>query len=366
MSKAKAHFWSSKKIKRTVLVIIFVLINIAAIAATAISEFGNTSNVAELSTVKIRWALLIPATICFAVAITLEIFKYVMMIKELHRGHTKKTSVPSSHTPLYSDLKVASRTVLLGHYYDCVTPAAIGGQPFQIYHMRKHSDLTSGAATSVPLFGMISSQIGFLIIAVICFIFGNVDNENPALLIPAWIGLLFYAVWPVLVIGTSFFPKFTAFIFKFIAKILAKLKIVKDQAAAVNKIEQEVKSYSDSVKLILKTRGLFLKTVVLSIIFQLLIASIPFFVLTAFGGQINYFESLATTVAVTSAICFIPTPGNSGAAEGIFFIVFSALSEGYIFWAMLIWRFFSYYIYIIIGLLTYLWMHFERKYATIK
>jgi uncharacterized membrane protein YbhN (UPF0104 family) len=42
-------------------------------------------------------------------------------------------------------------------------------------------------------------------------------------------------------------------------------------------------------------------------------------------------------------------------------MVFSSLSSGYIFWAMLLWRFFSYYIYIIMGPIIYFVMHLEKK-----
>ena len=112
---------------------------------------------------------------------------------------------------------------------------------------------------------------------------------------------------------------------------------------------------------ILKTKGLFLKTVSLSVAFHILISMIPFFVLTAFGGDVDFLPCFVTTVAVTSAVYFIPTPGNAGAAEGTFFVVFSALSSGYIFWAMLVWRFFSYYIYIVMGPIIYYKMHLEKK-----
>jgi uncharacterized protein (TIRG00374 family) len=96
-------------------------------------------------------------------------------------------------------------------------------------------------------------------------------------------------------------------------------------------------------------------------VFHILISSIPFFVLTAFGGSVDFLPCFVTTVAVTSAVYFVPTPGNAGAAEGTFYVVFSALSRGYVFWAMLVWRFFSYYIYIIMGPIIYFKMHLERK-----
>lgn len=345
----------SKKKKRKskiILTILFILINIVVIAVTALSEFGNSKNATKLFEIKINWWLLIPAVLCFLVATIIDVSKYALMMRKLSSEEIFKEK---------DGWKIARRTVLLGKYYDNITPAAVGGQPFQIYYMRKKSGLSRGDSTSVPMFGMISLQISFIIIALICFLFGGVANDYPALIVTAWIGLAFYAFWPIMVAGVSFFPKPTTAFIKFIVKILAKVKIVKNRREALEKVENEVDEYAKSVKTILKTRGLFFQTIILSLIYNLFFASIPFFVLTAFGGDVNFWSCFGTTIAVMSAVYFIPTPGNSGAAEGTFFVVFSALSSGYVFWAMLVWRFFSYYIYIIVGLIIYFMTHIRKE-----
>ena len=256
---------------------------------------------------------------------------------------------------------MARRTVLLGKYYDNITPAAVGGQPFQIYYMRKNSRLPNGVSTSIPLFGMISGQIGFIIIAIFCFLIGSLSINNAVLIGTACFGLLFYAFWPITVMIATFLPKATTELITLFVKLLAKIHIVKDLDAATKKAEYEIREYAMCVRKILKTKGLFLRTVIMSVIFNLLISMIPFFVLTAFGGRVDFLPCFVTTVAVTSAVYFVPTPGNSGAAEGAFYAVFSALSSGYVFWAMLVWRFFSYYVYILTGPIIYFRIHLEKR-----
>ena len=163
-----------KIIKKPALIIVFVLINVAVIAITAFSEFGNSSNAAKLSDVRLNWWFLVPAIICFLAAITLEINKYILMMREMTKDRSRFNRKRAS--------KVARRTVLLGRYYDNVTPAAIGGQPFQIYYMRRNSKMPDGVSTSIPIFGMISGQIGFIIIAVLCFLFGSLSINNAMLI----------------------------------------------------------------------------------------------------------------------------------------------------------------------------------------
>lgn len=354
--KSKGKGFAPKRFfKKPLMIFLFILLNVAVIAITATSEFGNSANAAELSEVVINWWLLIPATLCFVMAINLEISKYVMMMKEM--------------TPDKADFnarkarKVARRTVLLGRYYDNITPAAVGGQPFQIYYMRKNSGLPSGVSTSIPLFGMVSGQVGFIIIAVLCFLFGSLSIENAALIATACFGLLFYAFWPVVIMIATFLPKGATELINLIVKFLAKIHVVKNKEETIKKAEYEVTEYARCVKMILKSRGLFAKTILISVVFHILISMIPFFVLTAFGGEVDFLPCFVTTVAITSAVYFVPTPGNAGAAEGTFYVVFSALSEGYVFWAMLVWRFFSYYVYIIMGPITYFLIHLEKKHS---
>ena len=343
-----------KYLKKPILIVIFILINVAVIAITAFSEFGNSQNAAKLSDVKINWWFLIPAALCFLVAISAEIYKYIMMMRQMH----KKACRDKKHTA-----KIARLTVLLGKYYDSITPAAIGGQPFQIYYMRKYSKLPDGVSTSIPIFGMVSNQLGFIIIALVCFLIGSLSINNAVLIGTACFGLLFYAFWPVVILIATFLPSATAELINIVVKFLHKIHLVKNRKSTIEKVEYEVNEYAKSIKRILKTKGLFLKAILLSLVFQIMISMIPFFVLTAFGGDVDFLPCFVTTVAVTSAVYFIPTPGNAGAAEGAFFVVFSALSTGYIFWAMLVWRFFSYYIFILIGLIIYFVMHLEKKYA---
>lgn len=346
--------FSVKKLwRRPLLIVIFILINIAVIALTAMAEFGNSKNATELSEVKIDVYLLLPALFCFIVALIAEISKYYLMMKRMTKEATSFDKKEAR--------KIARRTVLLGKYYDNITPAAIGGQPFQIYYMHKNSHLPSGVATTIPIMGMVSGQIGFLIIATFCFLFGSILINNAALIATACFGLLFYAFWPVVIIIATFLPQGTKELIAVVVKFLAKFHIIKDRKATIAKIEHEVDEYAKSIKKILKTKGLFLKTILLSVVFNCLIAMIPFFVLTAFGGEVNFFPCFITTIAIISAVYFVPTPGNAGAAEGAFFLVFSALSSGYVFWAMLVWRFFSYYVYILMGPIIYLKIHLEKR-----
>ena len=72
------------------------------------------------------------------------------------------------------------------------------------------------------------------------------------------------------------------------------------------------------------------------------------------------------SVAVIIQLSFgvMPMPGGSGVAEFSFYAVFKLLiQDNFVFWALLIWRILTYYIYLIIGLMitVYNYAYGNRK-----
>lgn len=339
-----------KKIKKIILTLLFIAFSAGVIIATAVNEFANSENATELAEVHLNGWLLLPAALCFLVMITLEYGKYVLMIS--------RNIKPGSFTrgQLW---RLAFKTVMLGRYYDKITPAAVGGQPAQIMQMRKTGKIPIGMTTAIPIFSMIAGQITFIIIAIpVLLIYGM---KSPVLATTAWIGLLFYAFWPLMVAGTMFLPKPTAKFINFAVRFLAKIKIVKNRDVAVKKVEEEVSEYAKDVKLLTKKPLVSGGVLLMSLLSNILISFVPYFVLKAFGGDIDFGECFILTIMVESAVYFAPTPGNSGVAEGTFYIVFSRLSTGYVFWAMIVWRLFSYYIYIMVGPMIYLYIYLKIR-----
>ena len=102
----------------------------------------------------------------------------------------------------------------------------------------------------------------------------------------------------------------------------------------------------------------FVAAFIMSFIEQLANVSIAYFTLKFFGfdlpsrGLIEWLYIVQICFMLNAAISFIPTPGNSGAADLSFYMLFkSGLAVGLAFPAMVIWRGLSFYSYIVIGFL---------------
>ena len=61
-----------KNLKKVFLTLFFVLFSAGVIIATAVNEFSNSENAAELAEVHLNGWLVLPAVLCFIVMIVLE------------------------------------------------------------------------------------------------------------------------------------------------------------------------------------------------------------------------------------------------------------------------------------------------------
>lgn len=320
-------------------IIAFVLLNAAVIYFTAANEFSKKApEPIKFDFTNVLYIL--GGILCLVTFLGCETVKYMIMMR--HLG--EKVS-----------FRHAFCTAALGKYYDCITPSGAGGQPFQIYYLHSNG-YSNGPASAMPLTGFFTMQFGFVILCVFAFIFGNgVANGvlAPGIKITAYCGAIGYTIVPVMIIITGIAPKIAMRIVAFFVRIGAKLRIVKRPNHTIMKAVRSLNNYSTNIKMITTDKGMLFKLLLLSVILQFAMCSMPFFAVHTFGGDIGFFEALILCIFIQSAVSLILTPGNAGAAEGLFYIVFSSLGKSGTFWAMLFWRLLCYYSFIIIGVLVY-------------
>lgn len=327
-----------KKRSRIIWILIFIVVNAVVITFTAMDEFSKQRP--EPLGYKFMFSnvmFIVAGFGCMFFALAMETCKYLTMMKDLG---------------VKVSLKTAFETAALGKYYDSITPSGAGGQPFQIYNMHK-AGYDSGISAAMPLCSFLFMQLAFVLLALLTFIFMGDSVNLIGIRIPAYIGVVCYAIVPFLIILSAISVKAAKSIVAFFIRIGGKLRLVKDVDGTIASLEGTLDEYHRSLRLITQKRGLVLKLSIYSILYQVAICSIPFFVLHAYKGTGSFLLILAQTIYIYAAVTIVPTPGNAGAAEGSFYLIFSQLDYSGLFWGMLIWRFICYYSFIIIGIAIY-------------
>lgn len=335
--------------KRKWIIAIFVLANVFAIGLTVLLEFNRKGEKYPLSTVLDTWAenywYVIFAFLCTIVYLILDALKYSFMLRKI----TGKAQLP-----------LAMKVATIGRYYDNITPLAIGGQPFQVYYLHK-ADVPAGASTAMPIASFFFTQLSQVLLFLVVIIFNHKVITDPAMIWTSCIGAFFCIFVPFLIVFFSIMPKTAWKITNACLKLLNKLHIIKDLAKVRKKVRSFVFDYSRSLQIIAKTRFAVPVVFFLSMLMIVAFNAIPFFVLKACGQHIDIITVVSMCLVVNCAISFVPTPGNSGAAEGMFFIVFAGLSGGFLAWGTILWRVASYYTIITAGIIMLLVSSYRAK-----
>ncbi|MBQ6756331.1 MAG: flippase-like domain-containing protein [Oscillospiraceae bacterium] len=323
--------------KRLLTLLVTLAINIIIVAVIAVLEFGDdVKNAERVALSQLSLWFIAAGVLLFGVAVLTDYLKYSRMI-ELSEGRR----LPD----------IALRCGILGKYYDNITPFGAGGQPFQILFLKKRG-LSTGAASAIPIAAFLSQQIAFVIVAIVVFLANrDVIADAPVVRVSAYFGLVMYMILPVFILLFAVFPKPFEKLMVFLTHLLGKLRLFKDPEAAKKKVYDTLDEYVGSIRTIIKDPKTVVELMLYSVIYQLVIMSIPFCMLRGFGGESSWWTAFSLTVYIYAAITIIPTPGNSGAAEGSFYAVFSSLEGGFLFWAMILWRVLVYYSWLVLGVI---------------
>lgn len=336
-----------RKRMRLIGVLAFILLNGVVLFFSGRSDFSKRPPSMDFDLFSTRNLISMACAVgCVVLALLAETSKYLLMMRKLGERISRRAAL---------------ETVILGKYYDCITPSGAGGQPFQIYHLHA-AGYTGGTKSAMPLAAFMTTQYAFVFLALVFFVFMNSSTDAVGIRIAAYAGLVAYSAVPTMVALSAISPALSGRIVGFFVRIGAKLHLVKDPQTTINNAEGALERYSDSLKIIAASRSLLLALFALSLVYQTALCSIPYFVVRIFGGRLGYVESLTLCLYVYASVTLVPTPGNAGAAEGSFYLLFDQLDTSGVFWAMLIWRFLCYYLFILLGLGVYSYRYVERKY----
>jgi uncharacterized protein (TIRG00374 family) len=173
------------------------------------------------------------------------------------------------------------------------------------------------------------------------------------------IGLLkFFVLYGVLVnlfliiafVSISFHKKLLQRLLNGAIRFLAKLKVIKNQNIAIQKVNFQLEEYQKGLYYI-KTHSRVLVYVLISTLIQILARlSVAFIVYKSFSLYgYHYLDILAMQSMLALAVDSLPLPGAVGAAESSFLIVNSAIfGANMLFPAMLLSRGINYYAFLII------------------
>lgn len=256
------------------------------------------------------------------------------------------------HRPLYRHCLGYS---LVGFYVSSITPSATGGQPAQIYYMSRDGVPAAHGALNMMLIAS-CYQTASLIWGVGVWL----AVPSVRLMTKGGLGILLLygaGMMVLLTVGMvmcMFLPGPARRICGAVLKLLTVLRIVRKPEEARTRLEKTLSEYREGAECVKGNPGLAVRVLVLCLIQQGMLFSVPWAVYRAFGlSGAEWIQVAGLQALLTLAVCNVPLPGAVGPAEGGFVSAFAAVfGKELVTPAMLVSRGISFYAFLVVSFLA--------------
>jgi len=258
--------------------------------------------------------------------------------------------------------KNAIQLTMVGQYYSAITPFASGGQPAQILSMSA-KQIPVGCATSLLMVKFLIYQVTVVLYALGFFLWQYHYIQRTLAGSFTWIllGLALNGVLILLIILALLKRDWMESKLKRLIDFIGSRRANFQTETWKEKMNRTLSDYETSAKEVQAAPKIACKVFLLTFLQLTAYFAVSWAIYRSFGlSQIGVARILALQALLYMAISFIPTPGNAGASEGGFLVIFHLLFTGATLMpAMLLWRLITYYLNLLIGGLVTIYDHWE-------
>ena len=256
------------------------------------------------------------------------------------------------------------RINIIGLYYSNITPGASGGQPMQVSYMRR-AGIPVGNGTTAVTIRLVANQFMVSLLSLLFLLFNRsfVLRELEGAVWFVRVGwLINFAVVPVVLLA-AFRRNWIRKLAGGLIGLLAGMRLVKDREALLEKASGVLDTYYTAIHDLIRSPAQLLLQCLFSGLSMLALTGSVVFVYYAFGlSGTPWYHILTLSLLLFVSASYTPLPGASGAQEGGFLYYFrNVFSGGLIGVALLVWRFFTYYIALFVGVFTLLLEEITRR-----
>lgn len=272
----------------------------------------------------------ISAIICIVLFIGCESMIIFYLMKSIQQR------VKLVHCFLYS---------FVGFFFSCITPSASGGQPAQVYFMRKDK-IPVGISTLILMIVTITYKMVLIALGIAVLIVKPTQilyYFDPAISF-FYLGLFLN----ILVVGFMIFlivdPTLAKAALINTINLLSKFHILKRPEKLINKVNSAVEKYKEAAAYFKTHRVVVFNVFIMSVIQRMLLFYVTYLVYRSFNlSEISWETIVLLQGMISVAVDMLPFPGGVGISEKLFLLVFSPVFGEITLPAMVVSRGLSYY-----------------------
>lgn len=259
---------------------------------------------------------------------------------------------------------------MIGQYYNCITPLSSGGQPMQAYYMTRYGTPASVSMT-VLLARLIVYEFTLTAYSVVVLVLKFGMFSNGILLTLALIGFAMNAAGIFLFLLLAVWRNGTVKCANFFIHLFAKIRLVKNEEKTKAKVGASLDDAYKNMRFVLRHPGPVLAVFAITVVQLTLLYGVSYAVYLGFSAlepaafTQDPFTVISCQAMVNMVSAMFPLPGAVGLTESSYAIffreVYPATQAAAVDLSMFIWRFFTFYLQIIIGIVITLVIDLRSK-----
>ena len=249
---------------------------------------------------------------------------------------TLGASVKMTHCALYS---------FVGFFFSCITPSASGGQPMQIYYMKKEK-ISIPVSTVILMIVTITYKLVLVVIGIGIAIFGRgfLHKYLEGILPVFYLGLALNIFCVTFMTILVFHPLLAKAIMVKGMKLLERLHLVKKKDGRLKKLEDSMDTYRNTAAYLKNNPFVIVKVIGITFIQRMALFAVTWFVYQAFGLHgTGFWEILFLQAVISVSVDMLPLPGGMGISEPLYMVMFVPVFGPLLLPSMLLSRGISYY-----------------------
>ena len=261
--------------------------------------------------------------------------------------------------------RVCLRSSLIGMLFGLITPLQSGNIAAQVVVLRQRG-LDTGDAVAVMLVKNIVMMLSSLILmsAAVLLKGSSLYHQSPGLFWVVLIGLVLNLLTILAMVVAGVKENLVRSVMLAGVRVLARLRLIKHPEVMSERLSLEIARLHTSFMAVRAQTGMVLRGILLGALGLLGNYQIVYFLYRGFGlAAADYPEVVAGQIFSMTIQSIVPLPGGVGITDGgFYFILISLFTKTFINFALIFWRFFTFYLPILAGLFAL--MGFKRKLKT--
>lgn len=241
----------------------------------------------------------------------------------------------------------------VGFFFSCITPSASGGQPMQIYYMKKEK-IPIPVSTVILMVVTITYKLVLVVIGLGILIFGRgfLHRYLEGILPVYYLGLTLNVFCVAFMTILVFHPVMAEDMLLKGMDLLERMRLMKKKEARRQKLKDSMEVYRETAAYLKEHKKVLFYVIVLTFLQRIALFSVTWFVYLAFRMHGTSFLNVILLQAVISvAVDMLPLPGGMGISETLFLNIFATVFPGVLLPAMVLSRGLGYYSQLLISAL---------------